>query len=98
MKYTVEYSKKDADGNFVHWHKWKNIQQQEFNISGLERGAEYEFRVTAVNVAGQSDEQAVKRFHVLTHAVIPPRPGEGRHYVRDTHTHTHTHTWISNDW
>lgn len=76
LTYTVEYSKRDTKGNFVHWNKWKDIQQQEYDISDLEDGAEYEFRVTAGNSAGQSDEQAVKRFLVLAGGAVQPTPGE----------------------
>ena len=78
INYTVEYSKRDSEGNFVLWRKRTGLTQQEYRLGRLVGGAEYEFRVTAVNSAGHGDAQAVKRFSVMDDGSVLPTPGKLR--------------------
>ena len=63
----------------MHWNSRKNILIQEYNVTGLESGSKYEFRVFASNVAGRKREPAVKEFNVysgLDVITTPTDPGK----------------------
>ena len=58
----------------MHWNSRKNILIQEYNVSGLESGSKYEFRVFVSNVAGRKREPAVKEFNVYSGVDVTPTP------------------------
>ena len=74
LRYIVEYSKETADGKYVHWNSRKNILTQEYNVTGLESGSKYEFRIFVSNVAGRKREPAVKEFNVYSGLDVTPTP------------------------
>lgn len=75
--YDIEYSKADADGKFVHWNSRKGIGAQEYNVTGLQGGSRYEFRVFVSNIAGRKREPARKEFNVYSGVGGGPSPGTG---------------------
>lgn len=79
LRYDVEYSKEATEGNYVHWNSRKNIIAQEYNVTGLESGAKYEFRVFVSNIAGRKREPAKKVFNVYSGIDTTPTPvGPGK--------------------
>lgn len=74
--YDIEYSKADADGKFVHWNSRKGIGAQEYNVTGLQGGSRYEFRVFVSNIAGRKREPARKEFNVYSGVGGGPSPGK----------------------
>ena len=58
----------------MHWNSRKNILTQEYNVTGLESGSKYEFRVFVSNVAGRKREPAVKEFNVYSGVDVTPTP------------------------
>lgn len=74
FRYDVEYSKETPDGKYVHWNTRKNIEAQEYNVTGLESGSKYEFRVFVSNIAGRKREPARKEFNVYSGIGITPTP------------------------
>lgn len=75
LKYDIEYSKSNSEGKFVHWNSRKSITGQEYNVTGLERGSRYEFRVFVSNIAGRKREPASKEFNVIMGDDEGPGPG-----------------------
>ena len=75
LKYDIEYSKPNSEGKFVHWNSRKSITGQEYNVTGLERGSRYEFRVFVSNIAGRKREPASKEFNVIMGDDEGPGPG-----------------------
>lgn len=74
LKYDVEYSKVTPDGKYVHWIARKNIETQEYNVTGLEGGAKYEFKVFVFNIVGRKREPARKTFNVYSGVGVTPSP------------------------
>lgn len=64
LKYDIEYSKETTDGKYIHWNTRKNIESQEYNVTGLEGGGNYLFRVFVSNIAARKKEPASKGFSV----------------------------------
>ena len=64
LKYDIEYSMETANGKYSHWNARKNIESREYNVTGLEAGGHYEFRVFVSNIAGRKKEPARKGFSV----------------------------------
>ena len=64
LKYDIEYSMETANGKYSHWNARKNIKSQEYNVTGLEGGGHYEFRVFVSNIDGRKKEPARKGFSV----------------------------------
>ena len=74
LRYDIEYSKETPDGKYVHWNTRKNIIAQEYNVTGLEGGSKYEFRVFVSNIAGKKREPARKEFNVYSGVGVTPAP------------------------
>ena len=72
LSYDIEYSKETPDGKYVHWNSRKKIDAQEYNVSGLESGSKYEFRVFVSNIAGRKLEPAIKEFNVYSGLDVTP--------------------------
>ena len=79
LKYDIEYSKETPDGKYIHWNTRKNIESQEYNVTGLEGGGNYVFRVFVTNIAGRKKEPASKGFSVdrsVSSKGEPCKPGK----------------------
>ena len=75
MKYDIEYSKANSEGKFVHWNSRKSIESQEYNVTGLEWGSRYKFKVFVSNIAGRKREPASKEFNVYSGDAEGPTTG-----------------------
>ena len=78
LKYDIEYSKANSEGKFVHWNSRKSITRQEYNVTGLERGSRYQFKVFVFNIAGRKREPAGKEFNVTSGDDEEPEPTHGQ--------------------
>ncbi|XP_031568335.1 neural cell adhesion molecule 2-like isoform X2 [Actinia tenebrosa] len=72
VTYVIEYSKQDDDGKYVYWVTVKNITGKQYNVTGLQRGNKYQFRVVGVNRMGQSD--AGEKEFLVTESAVTDKP------------------------